>query len=480
MPGGWNAERKGIMDSSSTISSPLARLHSLATELAIPIDPWLGLIIVLISIVGVAFFSSSEAALISVSSVRIRYLAEQGNRAAQTVEKLTRQHSKLFATILLTENALIIFASSIATVIAVSWLGSANTATATLLATLFDVTFVVIFGEITPKTLAAQHAERWALVVARPISLWLRVITPVIWAFTRVTDGMIRLFGGDSHNQSPFVTEEEIRMLINISSSEGRMKQAEGHLLQNVFKFGDRQAREVMTPRTSIDSVEADATVREFLTEFAEHGHSRWPVVREDLDDVVGILYVKDVLLALANPGKPILGLNIKPSAPDSGDIEQQRQAILDAQVVSLMRNAHFTPETKPVRDLLAEMRDRKVQVAILVDEFGGTAGMVTIEDMLEEIVGELQDELDEEGSHYVAVNETTMLADGQMRVEEVNHAFNTAIPEGDDYETLAGFVLQKLAHLPRKGEYTDYGNLRIEVDDVEGTKIKKLKLTKL
>lgn len=459
---------------------PLAGLLVLAAEIPIPIDPWVGAIIIALSIVGVAFFSSSEAALISVSPVRIRYLVEQGNRAALTVEKLTKQHSKLFATILLSENALIIFASSVATVIAVSLFGSGNTTLATLVATLFDVTVVVIFGEITPKTIAAQHAEAWSLVVARPISAWLRLITPVIWLFTRVTDAVVRLIGVDTHGKSSLATEEEIRMLIDLSSEEGQMRQAESHLLQNVFKFGDRQAREVMTPRTSIDSISADASVSDFLAEFAEQGHSRWPVVREDLDDVVGILYVKDVLLALATPGKPIRGLHIVPPGADSGDIEQQRQAILGAKVVSLMRDAHFTPETKPVRDLLTEMRQRKVQVALLVDEFGGTAGMVTIEDMLEEIVGEMQDELDEEGSRYTEVNETTMLADGQMRVEEVNHAFATNIPEGDDYETLAGFVLQKLAHLPHKGEYTDHGNLRIEVEDVEGTRIKKLKLTKL
>lgn len=458
----------------------LATPHPLATELPIPIDPGWGILIVLISIVGVAFFSSSEAALISVSQVRIRYLSEQGNPRAKAVEQLTRQHSRLFATILLSENALIIFASSVATVIAVSLLGSANTATATLLATLFDVTFVVIFGEITPKTIAAKHAERWALIVARPISLWLRLITPIIWAFTLITNGIIRAFGGNTHDKSPFVTEEEIRMLIDISSSEGEMRQAESNLLQNVFKFGDRQAREVMTPRTDIDYIEAEATIGDFLTAFSAQGHSRWPVVRENLDDIVGILYVKDMLLALASPGQPILGLHSKLALSPDSSIEQQRQTILHTAVVNLMRDAHFTPETKPVRDLLAEMRQQRVQVAILVDEYGGTAGMVTIEDMLEEIVGELEDELDDDSRRYVTVGENTLIADGQMRVEEVNHAFQTDIPEADDYETLAGFVLQRLAHLPRKGEYTDHDNLRIEVEDVEGTRIKKLKLTKM
>lgn len=408
--------------------------------------------ILLVAVVLVAFFSSSEASLISVSKVRIRHLAESGKKTAQVVQKVTEQHSKLFATILMTENLCIVFASSLGTALAVSILGKDGIYVATLLMTFF----IVIFGEITPKTFAAQNAERVSLLVARPIHVVMTVLTPVVWVFTLVTNGIVRLLGGRPGHKSPFVTEEEIRMLISIGEEEGVVPQAEEEMLQNVFKFGDRLAFEIMVPRPSIASLPASATVRDFLAMFGENGHSRFPVVGQNVDDIVGIISAKDVLKVLASD-----------------------DAIIDKPIEPLIRPALLVPEMKRVGELLGEMQSSQTPMAVLVDEFGGTAGLVTVEDMLEEIVGELRDELDVESEGIERLDEKTAVVEAQMRVDEVNERLDIRLPLGD-YETVAGFVLNELGRIPEAGEEFRYNNTRVRVVEAEGTRIARVELTKL
>jgi CBS domain containing-hemolysin-like protein len=391
----------------------------------------------------------------------MRHLAEEGNATARVVEQINAQHSKLFATILLSENAFIIFASSVASAFAVSrW-----HETGALVATLVMTVLVVIFGEITPKTFAAQNADRWALVIARPISVWLKIITPLVWLFSSITNALLWLLGQRRGHKKPFITEPELRMLISMSEEEGTLVESEEEMLQNVFKFGDRQAREVMKPRTSLDIITATATVRDYLIELSKEGHSRLPVVDGGIDNVVGVAYVKDALRVLT----PLMAAGSDPAAI---------RAALDTPITSVMREAYFTPETKNVGELLGEMRQNHTQMAILVDEFGGTAGMITVEDMLEEIVGELQDELDIEPEGIETVDENTVLVEAQMHIDDANEDLALALPSGE-YETLAGFVLDHLGHVPRVGETFRWNGLRIRVAEMQGPRIKRLELTR-
>jgi putative hemolysin len=404
----------------------------------------LSLAILVISLVMVAFFSSSEASLISVSKIRIRSLAEQGNRAAEAAKRLWENHDKLFATILLTENAFIIFASSVGTTLALLIFGERGLLVASLVMTVL----IVLLGEITPKTFAARNAERVSLLVARPISLIVRLLTPVIYLFTLIANAFIGLVSRGGEDQSPFVTPEEIRLLATIGEEEGTVLEMEREMVHKVFEFGERQVREVMIPRPDIIGIEAHATIADLLQTFTAFSHSRFPVYSGNLDNVTGFLSIKDVLLALAkNP------------------------AIRDRGLGALVRPTIFVPETKEVGQLFHEMRSQRIQIAIVLDEYGGTAGIVTLEELAEEIVGRLTDEW---------VTEHPLIqVDGLMRIDEVNHELGVELPKDDSYETVAGFVLYQLRHIPQEGEQFHCGDLNITVQEMKGPKIEKVLIAK-
>jgi putative hemolysin len=407
------------------------------------------LAILLISILMVAFFSSSEASLISVSKIRIRSLAGQGNRSAQLARSLWEHHDKLFATILLTENAFIIFASSVGTTLALAIFGKQGLVVASLVLTVL----IVLFGEITPKTFAARNSERMALLVARPISLIVRVLTPVIYLFTLIANALIGLISRGREDQSPFVTSDEIRMLATIGEQQGTVLGVERQMVHNVFEFVRRQVREVMIPRPDIVGVAVDTTVEGLLTTFASSSHSRFPVFEGDLDNVAGFVSIKDVLLNMAN------------GSPDS--VAGLRQ---------LIRPTIFVPESKQVGQLFHEMRSQNVQMAIVIDEYGGTAGVVTLEELIEEIVGRLTDEWVTEPL-LVEIDEDTMQIDGLMRIDEVNKELGLELPEDDDYDTIAGFVLHQLRRVPDEGDKLTYRGLELTVQEMKGPKIETLRV---
>ena len=289
--------------------------------------------IILVACIGlVAFFSSVEASLISVNKFRIRYLAEQGNRSALAINRVLDQHEKFFATILLTENAFIIFASSLGTAVAIN-LAQGNPVLV-LVAPLVMTVVIVAFGEITPKTLAAGASERWSLIVARPIGVIMYLETFVIYLFTLLPRFLAKMMGNEQGVWASSVTEGELRMLIGISKAEGAVAEGEAALLEKVFRFGDRQMREIMTPRPEFVMVERSTTLEEFLHLYSEHNHTRFPVYDDSLENVVGVLSSKDVLLAL--------GQN-KLTPQDS--------------VTDFSRRAFFVPETKTVSSTFSEMQ---------------------------------------------------------------------------------------------------------------------------
>lgn len=318
----------------------------------LPGGPLVSFILVILSLGAVAFFSSSEASLISVSTFRIRHLAEQGNKAAQSVLNVVEQHEKFFATILLTENAFIILSSSIGTALAISILG--ESAFSILIATVAMTLLVVVFGEITPKSLAAKASERWSMVVGRPVQIIMLLETPIIFGFTLLPRLIMRMIAGSGWHVTPSVTEGELQMLIEIARTEGMVEQDEAERLKGVFRFGDREVRDIMTPRTEIVFIERGSTLNEFLELYSKNAHTRLPVYHDRTDNVVGVLSSKDILRSLAV------------SRLDGGD-----------SVTDVIRDVHFVPETKRIAELFDDLRRSGNQMAIAVDEFGVVAGLL-------------------------------------------------------------------------------------------------------
>jgi putative hemolysin len=302
--------------------------------------------------------------------------------------------------------------------------------------------------------MATRHAERLSLILARPIEIISWVFTPFVVVLSWIASGFSKVVGGTPVPRS-LVSEEEIRTMISVGHKEGTVEETEAKMLHKVFDFGDRPVREVMIPRPEVVSIEKGSKLSDFFALYAESPLSRFPVYQDNMDNVVGILSVKDVLMAQA-----------KGSIDNGSPIDE------------LIRPAYFTPETKRISELFTEMRDKNYRMAVVVDEFGGTAGIVSLSRLVEEIVGPVGDELAAAEKEYEVINEYTFQIDGGMRIEEVNEEMDVELPEGD-YETVAGFVLHLLGHIPRQGEQLRYKGLKLVITKMRGLKIEEILLTK-
>ena len=397
-----------------------------------------------------AFFSSAETAFISLQRIRLEHLVSTKVKRAGLVARMTERPEKLLSTILLGNNFFNTAAAALATVLAVSiwkeW--------GALIATIGITVVLLIFCETTPKTTATQHAERLSLVFARPIEVLAWLLTPFVVVLSWIASGFSKLVGGTPVPRS-LVSEEEIRTMISVGHKEGEVEEAEAEMLHKVFDFGDRPVREVMVPRPEVVCIERGSKINDFLALYAQSPQSRFPVFQENMDNVMGILSIKDVLMAQAK-----------------GTIDGQ--SVIDG----LVRPAYLTPETKRISELFAEMRDKNYQMSVVVDEFGGTAGIVSLNRLVEEIVGPVGDELAVVEKEYEVINEYTFQIDGGMRIEEANEEMELELPEGD-YETVAGFVLDLLGHIPRENEQLRYKGLKLVVTEMRGPRIEKIELTK-
>jgi len=406
----------------------------------------LWMILFLFCLVASAFFSSSETAFISLRRVRIRHLVDSGVSGAEEVEKLTAHPEKLLATVLLGNNFVNTGAAALGTLMAVSLLGTERGAIA---ATIGVTLLLLVFGEIIPKTLATRMREGMALLYIHP----LRAISWLLWPFTavlaRIGAGLAKLLGAPPPRE--LVSEEEIRTLISMGREEGVVEESEAQMVEKIFRFGDLQVGQIMSPRTEITWVEKDTTLKEFLSVYSQSPHSRFPVYEETVDNVIGILGIKDVLLAQAR-----------------GELKDEDS------VTRLARPAYFVPESKPIGELFEEMKSSRQPMAIVVDEYGGTAGLVTLEQLAEEIVGHLGDELARGEKKFETVDVNTYEIDAGMRVEEANEELGLNIPVGD-YETVAGFILSTLGHIPREGEQLKLEGMTLTVTEMKGVKIEKV-----
>ncbi len=409
------------------------------------------LVLLVICLLLSAFFSSAETAFISLQRFRLEHLVETKVRGAKRVARMLERPEKLLSTVLLGNNFVNTAAAALATILAVSVWGEEW---GVLFATIGVTIILLIFSETTPKTIAIQHAERLSLVLARPIQMISWLLTPFVVVLSWIAAGVTKMVGGTPVPRS-LVSAEEIRTMISVGHKEGIVEEAEAEMLHKVFDFGDRLVREVLIPRTEVVWVEKGAKLADFLSTYAESPLSRFPVYEDNMDNVVGILSVKDVLMAQAK-----------------GSIDNE------SPIDDLIRPAYFTPETKRISELFTEMRDKNYRMAVVVDEFGGTAGIVSLSRLVEEIVGPVGDELAEAEKEYEAINEYTFQIDGGMRIEEVNEEMGLELPEGD-YETVAGFVLHLLGHIPRQGEQLRYKGLKLVITKMRGLKIEEILLTK-
>jgi len=409
------------------------------------------LVLLLVCFLLSAFFSSSETAFISLQRIRVEHLVNTKVKGAERVARMIGRPEKLLSIVVLGNTFVNTAVAALATAVAIFLWGEQQ---GILIATIGITIILLIFCETIPKTIAAHHAERLSLTFARPLEALSWLLTPFVVVLSWIASRFSRLVGGTPVPRS-LVTDEEIRTMISVGHKEGAVEEAEAKMLDKVFEFGDRPVREVLVPRPEVIAIELGSKLADFLTLYAEFPRSRFPVYRENMDNVVGILAVKDVLMAEAK-----------------GTIN--KQSVID----DLIRPAYFTPETKHINELFTEMRDNNYRMAVVVDEFGGTAGIVMLSRLVEEIVGELGDELAAVEKDYEVINEYTFQIDGGMRIEEANEEMGLELPEGD-YETVAGFVLELLGHIPRENEQLRYKGLKLVVTEMRGPKIEKIQLTK-
>ena len=408
------------------------------------------LVIFVLLLLFSAFFSGAETALFAINRLRIRQMREEGDARADLVLRLLENPGRVLTTLLMGNNIVNVAASVLATAFLVDQFGPQRGALYTII---LMTTLILVVGEVTPKTFAAKYADAVALAVARPIH-WLSVtLYPLIRVLSAVSAVLLRPLGGRVNLSAPLVTEEEIRLLVKMGEEEGVIHEDERQMIHSIFEFGDTVAREIMLPRIDIVAVEDTAPLDEILRVILAEGHSRIPVYHESVDHVVGVVYVKDLLSHLK------AGRHSVPAK-------------------EIMRPAFFVPEGKRLDELFREMRRKKIHMAIVVDEYGGTAGMVTIENILEEIVGPILDEYDVEEKLVEIVNDRVAFVDGRMNIEEVNELLGLTLPPGE-VDTIGGFVYTLLGHVPTQGETVTYDGLEICVERLEGQRIEKVRITK-
>jgi CBS domain containing-hemolysin-like protein len=396
-----------------------------------------------------AFFSASETAVFSANKVKIRHLIEEGNKQAALLKRLMEQPGKVISTILIGNNVVNIGATALATSLAISIVGSTGAGIATGIMSVL----ILLFGEITPKTLVSQRPEDFAIRISGILHGLGKLLSPVIYVFNSFTNLLVRLISGPV-KKDHLITEEELRMLVNVGEEEGFIDEDEREMIDSIFEFDDTLVREVMVPRIDIVAVNITEPLEKVIKLIVEKGHSRLPVFDETVDNIIGLIYAKDILRVFA-----------------------ERNAA-ETRLEDLMRQAYYVPESKKVRDLFAELRKEKVHMAIVLDEYGGTAGLITIEDVIEEIVGEIQDEYDQEEREVEVQSDGSLIVDARTPISEINNLLNTSLPE-DEFETISGWVFHNLGTLPNQGQEFDIGELHVKIEKITGQRIGKLQLWK-
>jgi CBS domain containing-hemolysin-like protein len=408
------------------------------------------LVIIGLALFLLGFVSLAEAALVSVDQVRVRQLAEEGDARGVLLSVLVEQRQEILSSLIIAINVCVLVISSLVTGLTIELWGRGWVP----LSAAVTLTVVLILCEITPKSYSANQPDRVALRVARPLAVLHAVLRPVALLLNAiggffVAKALVRIFGGGARAEAPAFSDDELKQLVTAGERGGEVQEEEAELIHGVIEFADKVAREVMVPRTDMLCLPQEASVSDAVRAIEQRGHSRIPIYAGDLDHITGIIYAKDLLAQL-----------------------QQGRAAQNLAAVA--RRAHFVPESKRLDDLLREMQQRRVHIAIVIDEYGGTAGLLTIEDLLEEIVGEIVDEYDRGPEQIRMVAPGEGVVDARASVDDVEDAFGVILPEGE-FDSIGGFVLDRIGRLPRAGEELRARGLRIRIEEVNSHRIQKL-----
>ncbi len=408
-------------------------------------------LLILVALIGCSsFFSASETALMSLSRIRIRHMAEEQIEGAKRIELLLEKPSKVLGAILVGNNLVNIGAASLATSLAIQYFGPSGIGIATVAMTII----ILIFAELTPKTLAAQYSEKTALIVGRSVYNLTVLLHPVTLVLGWITGTIFRAAGLKSVARKPFITEDELKTIVNVSHEEGLLAMGEKEMIHNVVEFGDTLVRDVMVPRRDMVAIELSADFDQVLTVIKEEQYSRIPVYQQTIDNIVGVLYVKDLVL-----------YHMHQQEPSSFKVED------------CLRKPYHTFEFIPVTQLFEVMRKNRTHLAIVLDEYGSTAGIVTMEDLVEEIVGDISDEYDHKEQDVELSRENEYVVEGSTKLETINSMLGIKI-KGGNLESIGGYVISKLGRLPKAGETLKFEEYIIKVSEMEHTRIKKLIIT--
>lgn len=382
------------------------------------------LIILFVLLLLSAFFSSAETALTTVNRIRIRTLAEEGSKRADTVLAITDDSGKMLSAILIGNNIVNLSAASLTTSLAYSFGGSMVAIASGILTVL-----ILLFGEITPKTMATIHAEKMALIYAPVISIFMKIMTPAIFIINGLSIGVLFLLRVDPNAKNNIMTENELRTIVDVSHEDGVIESDERQMINNVFDLGDARAKDVMVPRVHVTFADIDSTYEELIEIFREDKYTRLPVFKDTTDNVVGTINMKDLLLYDNTNG---------------------------FHISDILREAYFTYEYKSISELLVEMRQASFNIAIVLDEYGETAGLITLEDILEEIVGEIHDEYDENEEDFIQeIDEREYIVEGSTNLDDLNDRLELDL-RSEEYDSLGGFIIERLDRLPEEGDRID------------------------
>lgn len=389
-----------------------------------------------------ALFSSAETSLTTVSKLRVRSLAEDGNKRAATLLTLIENPANMLSAILIGNNVVNLSASSLATSVALELLGSRGAAIATGILTLL----ILIFGEITPKRLATLHNEKMALMYAPLFLTFTRLLTPVIFIVNKLSMGVMFILRIDPNEKAAPITESELRTVVDVSHEEGVLESEEHQMITNVVDFGDSLAKDIMVPRIDMVFANSEMSYDELMAAFRQDLYSRMPVYSETRDNIIGVINLKDIFFYEGEPE--------------------------DFRIQNFLREPFFTYEFKKTSELMSEMRKNNTAMAIVLDEYGATAGLITLEDLLEEIVGEIRDEYDaDEVDSIRAINADEYIAEGAAKLDDINDAFGLNL-KSDDYDSIAGHIINRLEHLPRMGESIQEENVVFTVKSISKNRI--------
>ena len=413
------------------------------------------MVIVLVVLLALsAIFSSAETAFLSTNKIRLRNLQEDGEKKAGLVLDLLENQNRLISTLLVGNNIVNISSSALATKMATDYFGDAGVGIATGIMTLL----VLVFGEVVPKNLAAAHAEGWAMFVAPFIKLVSVILTPLVFLLTKLSDTVVR-FSKKNEEEDPTITEDEFKILVNVGQEEGVFDESETEMINSIMEFDETYVKAIMVPRIDIVAVDVDDSINDVLRLIIDGGHSRIPAYEESIDNIVGILYAKDIF-------------------------EHLNANFDELKVKELIRDAYYIPETKKVSDLLNELRLKKVHMAIILDEYGGTNGLVTIEDLIEEIIGDIQDEYDAEEDLIVMHSDNQLVADARAPIGDVEEAFDMELDEeileDSEADTIGGLAFEHLGGIPEVNDEVTVGRFLIRIVNVSGRRITKVEVTLL